>query len=202
MRIAIIGAGGHAKVVADAVNSMGYDIGLFVSNDGKSSHYGLPVVGFEEFLRSPFRVAALGIGDNGARKRVYDDLIDKGIEFPPIIHSSAIISDSAQIWDGAVVMAMSVINAEAKIGIGAIINTASVIEHDCHIGEFAHISPKAALAGGVIVGERSHVGIGASAIQGVKIGKYCRIGAGAAVISDIEDNETAVGVPAKVLGRG
>ncbi len=198
MRIVIIGAGGHAKVVADVARSAGYVVECFVAND-KKEHCGLRVLTFEEFSKSPFRVAALGIGDNIARKKVYGELKAKEIEFLPLIHASAVISRSVQISEAVVVMPLCVINADAKIEIGAIINSGVIIEHDCIIGEFAHVSPNAALAGGASVGEYSHVGIGASVIQNIKIGKNSRIGAGAAVIRDVADDVTVAGVPAGEL---
>jgi UDP-perosamine 4-acetyltransferase len=46
------------------------------------------------------------------------------------------------------------------------------------------------------------LGTGTKVIQGLKIGKNTMIGAGAVVISDIPDNCTAVGVPARVISTG
>lgn len=198
MKIAIIGAGGHSKVVAEVARSAGYEVTCFVAND-KQWHFGLPVINFEDFLKSPIKTATIGIGNNVARKNVYEELKQNHIECPTLVHSSAIISPSAKISEATVVMPNAVINADAAIGTGCIINTAAVIEHDCVIGDFVHISPNAALAGGVSVGEMSHIGIGASVIQLIKIGKGCIIGAEAAVISDISDGTTAVGVPARAI---
>lgn len=198
MKIAIIGAGGHAKVVAEVAISAGYEIAFFVADD-KQEHFGHSVINFENFLDSNVKEAAIGIGDNVARKRVFDALTKNGINCPVIIHKSSIVSPTAKIGEASVVMPNAVINADAAIGIGCIVNTATVIEHDCIIGDFTHISPNAALAGGVSVGKMSHIGIGANVIQLIKIGKECIIGAGASVVSDIPKHTTAVGVPARVI---
>jgi UDP-N-acetylbacillosamine N-acetyltransferase len=198
MKIVVIGAGGHAKVVAEVARSAGYDVECFVAND-KTEHFGLPVISFEEFLQSPFNHAALGIGSNIDRARVYAQLKQNDIVCPALIHKSAIISPTATIGEATVVMPNCIINAEAHVQTGCIINSGAVIEHDCVLEDFVHISPNAALAGGVSVGEFSHVGIGANVIQLIKIGKECIIGAGAAVISDISDGATAVGVPARFV---
>ncbi len=198
MKIAIIGAGGHAKVVAEVAKSARYEVVCFVADD-KKEHFGLAVISFDEFLKSDIKTAAIGIGNNAARKRVLETLANNNIDCPTLIHKSAAVSPSALVNEATVVMPNVVINADATIGTGCIVNTAAVIEHDCTIGDFAHISPNAALAGGVSVGEMSHIGIGANVIQLIKIGKECIIGAGAAVISDIPDNTTAVGVPARVI---
>lgn len=197
MKIAVIGAGGHAKVVADVARSAGYEIECFVADD-KKEHCGLPVVTFDEFVAGPLRYAVIAIGSNENREKVYARLKEHGIECPSAMHKSAIISESATIGEATVIMPGAIVNAYAAIGVGCIINSGAVIEHDCKLGNFIHISPNAALAGGVDVGDMTHIGIGASVIQQVKIGKNSVIGAGAAVISDIPDNVTAVGVPAKV----
>lgn len=54
----------------------------------------------------------------------------------------------------------------------------------------------------MVVGAGSWVGIGASVRQGVTIGRNVMVGAGAAVVSNIPDNVTVVGVPARVLQVG
>jgi UDP-N-acetylbacillosamine N-acetyltransferase len=195
-QIYIYGASGHGKVIADIARAMGFKVVAFVDDDESKNEFGgLPCIRADKMQKLPVAVA---IGSNKARKRVYDNLKNCSFAMPPLIHPSAVISPSAKIGEATVVMPNAVINADAAIGTGCIINTAVVVEHDCIIGNFAHISPNAALAGGVSVGEMSHIGIGANVIQLIKIGKECVIGAGAAVISDILDNTTVVGVPARV----
>lgn len=198
MKIAIIGAGGHAKVVADVARSAGYEIECFVSDD-KKEHCGVPVITFDTFVAGSLGYAAVAIGNNIDRARVYKLLKQNNIECPTIIHESAVISKSATIGEATVIMPGVVVNAYATIGVGCILNSGAIIEHDCTIGDFAHISPNAALAGGANIGEMTHIGIGVSVIQLIKIGKECIIGAGAAVISDIPDAATAVGVPARII---
>ena len=65
------------------------------------------------------------------------------------------------------------------------------------MAEGVHICPGAHLAGEVSVGSRTWIGIGASVIQQVSIGCDVIVGAGAAVVSDLPNNVTAVGVPAR-----
>lgn len=196
-RIYIYGASGHGKVIADIATANVYEVAGFIDDDeSKTEFCGLPCVRAEKIQKLP---VAIAVGNNKARKEIFEKLKADGFEMPPLIHPSAVVSASALIGEGSVVMPNAVINPYAVIGTGCIINTAAVIEHDCKIGDFVHISPNVALAGGVSVGEMSHIGIGSSVIQLIKIGKWCIIGAGAAVISDIPDDATAVGVPARVL---
>lgn len=184
---------GHGAVVADVARACGYGEVVFLDDakfDGKN------VLKFDPSLEKADVIVA--IGDNKIRRILQERVKNVGFGVVNLIHPSAVVSASAQIGEGAVVMPNAVINAHAIIGEGAIINTGAIIEHDCEIGAFAHVSPNAALAGGVIVGANTHVGIGACVIQCIKIGTNCVIGAGSVVVRDIADGSVAYGNPAKV----
>ena len=51
------------------------------------------------------------------------------------------------------------------------------------------------------VGRNVLIGAGASILGNVRVGKGCKIGAGSIVLRDIPDGATAVGAPAKIIGR-
>ena len=195
-KVAIYGASGHGKVVADIARAVGYEA-LFV-DDGDNEY---PT--FDEFVKTygSSIPVALGVGENRTREKIYRQLLENGFEVVTLIHPGASVSESASIEEGVVVMPGAVVNVDACIGIGAIVNSGAVIEHDCQLEHFVHISPNVALGGNVRVGYLTHIGIGSSVIQGIHIGKHCIIGAGAAVIEDIEDYSVAVGVPTKVIKR-
>jgi len=194
--IAIYGKSGHGKVLYDIARARGFKEILWIDDDPKKE--ALSFLEFYEFYHET--PVLLGIGDNLARKTLFQSLKAKGFSLPSISHPSAIISDSATIENGCVVMPNAVINADARIGLGCIINTAAVVEHDCHIDEFVHISPNASLAGNVRVSKLSHIGIGANVIQGINIGENTIVGAGACVIKSLASNIKVVGVPARILG--
>ena len=185
-KIYIYGASGHGLVVADIARSSGYDEIVFL--DDASEFKFSPELGKADII--------IAIGQNKTREMISKRVEAAGFEIVKLIHKSAVVSESAVIEKGVVVMPNAVINAKAHIKEGAIINSGAVIEHECDIGKFAHISPNAALAGNVSVGEFTHVGIGSSVIQGISIGKNCIIGAGSVVVRDIKDGIKAYGVPA------
>ena len=192
-KIYVYGFSGHGAVVADVARACGYGEVVFLDDskfDGKN------VLKFDPSLEKADVIVA--IGDNKIRRILQERVKSAGFILVNLIHPSAVVSKSAQIGEGAVVMPHAVINARAAVGEGAIINTGAIIEHDCEIGDFAHVSPNAALAGGVIVGKNTHVGIGACVIQCIKIGANCIIGAGSVVVRDIADGSVAYGNPAKV----
>ena len=171
-KIYIYGASGHGLVIADIAINNGYDEIVFLDDASERK--------FSSELEKADIIIA--IGDNKTRQKISQKVEAVGFEIVNLIHKSAVVSESAVIEKGVVVMPNAVINAKACIKEGAIINSGAVIEHECVIGKFAHISPNAALAGNVSVGEFTHVGIGSSVIQGISIGKNCIIGAGSVVV--------------------
>ncbi|TLD79884.1 acetyltransferase [Helicobacter sp. MIT 11-5569] len=199
-KMAIFGAGGHGAVVADILESRGISYLVIDDMPEKKALNGISAMAKEEFLslsNAKEYGILLAIGDNAVRKNLYTFFVQNGFCLPFVSHSSAIISKSAKIADGVVVMPNAVINARAKIGKGAIINTSSVVEHDCSVGDFTHIAPNATLCGGVSVGDFTHIGAGSVVIEGKSVGDYCIIGAGSVVISAIPSHKKIVGNPAK-----
>lgn len=204
--IYLIGAGGHAGVVLDALILLGCRVQPL---ERDSSLVGREILGHrieqEEGILGELEGPVeffVGIGDGSSRKRVVGEWEARGHRLGRVIHPGAIVSPRARVEPGAAVMAGAVVQARAVIGKGAIINTGATVDHDCVIGEFTHLSPGVHLAGGVRVGSHTLVGIGASIIQGVTIGDHTRIGAGAAVIHDVPDGATVVGIPARPIRSG
>lgn len=205
-RLAILGASGHGKVVAEAaLRGRWGSVDFYDDAWPGKRRIGKWVISGDTaaLLKDPGRFdgVAVAIGNNAIRMKKIWQLQVAGIELATIVHPAATISDSARLGAGTVVMAGVVINADAVIGAGAILNTLCSVDHDCVLGDGVHVSPGAHLAGDVRVGEQSWVGIGASIRQGVTVGRLVTIGVGAAVVCDIADNLTVAGVPAKDLIR-
>lgn len=199
--LVVFGAGGHGKVVADVLLAAGERVAGFV-DDGRpagSIVMGLPVLGGASWLAANAARVALGVGDNRARARVAEACADIGADLATAIHPRAVVSPSARIDVGAVVMALAVVNPDAVVERGAVVNTAAVVEHDCVVGRFAHVSPNAAMAGACRVGALAHLGIGAVMLPGTAIGDETVVGAGAVVTRDLPGQVIARGVPAKTV---
>ncbi|HYR08005.1 MAG TPA: acetyltransferase [Longimicrobium sp.] len=206
-RFLVWGAGGHGRVVADVVRAAGGAVAGFVDRDparvGHPAVPGAPPVLFsdEELLRAleeggprAWDALALGIGDNRARLSAFRRVPDG--PWPPLVHPSAVLSPSARLGAGTVVMPLAVLNANARAGCAVIVNTGAVVEHDCRVGDGAHLSPRCVLAGGVRVGEGAWVGAGATVLPGRSVGAWAVVGAGAVVVRDVPEGTVAVGVPA------
>lgn len=197
--IIILGAGGHAKVLADLVVKTGHTLlGFLDDTSGHPPVLGFPVLGrIEEAGRFSDRAQFLiGIGSNAVRKRLDGEL---PVRWATLVHPSAAVGLGAEIGEGTVLLASAVVNPSAQVGRHCILNTGSVVEHDCRVGDYVHLSPNATLCGTVTVGEGAHIGAGAVVRNNLTIAPGCVLGVGCAVAREITQSGTYVGVPARRL---
>lgn len=195
----LYGAGGHAKVVIDILETLKLEIGGIV-DDNEQLH---KIMGYPVYRKRILNKLGSGnqiivtIGYNEIRKKIAESL---SLEFtPPIIHPSAIVSKHSTIGEGSVLIHGSIVQAEATIGKHCIINTGATIGHECLVAEYVHIASNATLCGNVSVGECTWIGAGSVVKPGIKIGKNCMIGVGSVVVKDIPDNVVAYGNPTNVI---
>jgi UDP-perosamine 4-acetyltransferase len=208
MQVFVIGAGGHAKVVVDALHRSGMTVHGLVDADPRrhgSLVLGVPVLGGDEALdpceRNRTRVVN-GLGAPGPadlRARIFSAYKSRGFAFATVIDPSAVVGGDVLLEEGAQILAGAVVQASCRVGCDAIINTRAAIDHDCRIGAHAHIAPGAVLSGSVRIGERTLVGTGATVIQGRQVGSGALVAAGAVVIRDIADAARVAGNPARPI---
>ena len=184
----LYGASGHGKVIKDIADSQGRKVEGFIDDNTEiDTLSGLPV---KHSVTAGDEVV-ISIGLNKVRKMVSEKIPCSIAD--ALVHASAVVSPSAVIGEGTVVMSGALINADVRIGRHCIVNTGASIDHDCKIDDFVHISPHATLCGNVSVGEGTWIGAGTVVIQGVKIGRWAMVGAGSVVTKDIPDGWLAVG---------
>jgi sugar O-acyltransferase (sialic acid O-acetyltransferase NeuD family) len=195
--LAIIGAGGHAKVVISTLLARGErPRAVFDADPTKwgTDLLGIPVLGdIQSYKNHDIRQGILAIGDNRGRQRLAAEL---DLEWVRAIHPHSWIDPSATVGPGSVVFAGAVIQPGTCLGAHVIVNTGATADHDCTLGNFVHLAPGGHLAGGVSLGEGSMMGVGSSAIPGIRVGAWARVGAGAVLIRDVAAKHTVVGVPA------
>ncbi|MDU0155316.1 acetyltransferase [Bacillus cabrialesii] len=205
-KVAIVGDGGHGKVIRELINARPDTCLAAVLDDkfrtlesGKEWYTGPPEAVSELRRLIPDVLFLIAIGNNSVRKQLAERLGLKQENFITLIHPSAIVSKSAVIGKGTVIMAGAIIQADACIGAHCIINTGAVAEHDNQISDYVHLSPRVTLSGAVAVQEGAHVGTGAAVIPQLTIGAWSTVGAGSAVIRSIPDGVTAAGAPARII---
>lgn len=210
MRVLILGAGGHAQVVADILLRMrdeGSEVLPIGFLDDKSGlvgcqYLGLPVLGtLSDLPEIPRDAVLVAMGDNTTRQRIFERLIATGERFAIACHPGATIAPDVCIGPGSMICAGAIVNTGTIIGANVILNTACTVDHHSWVGDHAHIAPGVHLGGEVTIGEGCFVAIGSSVIPGRTVGPWSMIGVGSAVTKDIPAGVTAVGVPARVVKK-
>lgn len=209
-RHVIIGAGGHACVLMDALERLRAQIEGFVTNDEDETKYalgGVRRIGTDHDLLARTRedialVNGVGsTGDTDPRRAVFERFRAAGFSFATVVHPTAIVAADATIGEGAQIMAGAIVQSRARIGMNAIVNSGAIVDHGSIVGEHAHVASGACLSGDVTVGAGAHIGAGATIIQGTRVGEGALVAAGAVVVGDVAPAATVMGVPARSRNR-
>ncbi|MHC1747904.1 MAG: acetyltransferase [Cellulosilyticaceae bacterium] len=206
--IIIVGSGGHAKSVLDAISTKNQFeiIGLIGCKDdiGKDVN-GYKVIGMDEdkkwYYEAGIRNVVIAIGNHERRLKLYQSYKALGYKFPNIIDETAILASHIRIGEGNFIGKGVIVNASTQISNSCILNTGCVVEHDCFIGECVHIAPRATLCGNVQIKFGSHIGAGTTIIQNIIVGKNTIIGAGSVVLKNVSDNTIAYGNPCREVKK-
>ncbi len=197
MRTYIYGAGGHGKVVWDALQKSSLKCEGFIDDQALNQWIDLPVFA-SSFLNDIDDIELhIAIGNCKTREEIAKKF--KNFKFVSIYHPDAIISSRAKIEVGTFLAAGSITSPDASVGKHSIVNHHVVIDHDCSIGDFCHIAPHVSLGGGVKVGQGVLIGAGAIVLPGIKIADYVTVGAGSIVTHDIASGITVMGNPARAI---
>ncbi|MDF1813656.1 MAG: acetyltransferase [Verrucomicrobiales bacterium] len=207
--IAIVGAGGHAKVVVESLLERTMEFSKIVVLDEKvitddywkKVEFNIELCPSANLLGCQAGHFHVAIGHNKTRETLASKTGENGAIEWSVFHPQAMISGASVIGSGSFVAAGSIIGPGTQLGRGCIVNHNAVVDHDCRVGNFCHVAPGSVLCGGVTVGERVLIGAGATVIPGIKLGNDCVIGAGAVVVKDVPAGTTFVGTPADKLDR-
>lgn len=209
--IVVVGGGGHARVIVEALRAARADILGYVDREDRGEGWvGAPYLGSDETLpvsHSPATVElANGLGPRprelrGLRRERFEALKRLGYDFATIVHPSVIVAAGVDLGEGCQVMAGAVIQPGCRIGVDSVINTAAVLDHDCSIGRHVHLAPGATLCGRVVVDDDAFLGAGTIVIDGVRIGHGSLVAAGTVVTADVAGESMVAGVPGRCRGR-
>lgn len=205
-QIGLIGAGGHAKVVLDALRETGFSGEVLIFDQdpqktGKPWLDDLKVHLFDNNWAELPQAVHICIGHNATRKRFLQEAQQAGKQAPVVSHPATVCSRYSKVEAGSLLCANSVVGPDATLGQGVILNHGACADHDCIVGDYCHIAPNAALSGGVRIGELCLIGAGANILPGQYVGADSNVGAGSVVNRDLPDHSCVIGVPARPLSR-
>lgn len=205
----MLGAGGHAAVLAEALLAQGRNLIAMVAPE--PAHKNSPLAGITQLMSDESLLSAYsadqvdlvnGLGSlpsSVLRWQLFEYFSNHGYHFVSVVSPHAIISKYAKLAAGVQIMAGAIVQANARVGLNSIINTGAIVEHDCIIGAHNHIAPGATLSGSVITDSRVHIGTGANVIQGITIGEQAVVGAGTTIVRDIPAQQVIIPAPSLII---
>ena len=135
-RLMVIGSSGHAQSVLEAADTAGFVVDGEISAANSDGDIGFAsLISALHDLDLVTTALALGHGVNHVRFRAFEEVISvfPQAQFPPIIHSSAWVSPSASLGQGAVVLSQASVGSGSTLGVRAFINTGASLDHEgCH----------------------------------------------------------------------
>lgn len=206
IEIIIVGAGGMGREVFswlthEIINKENIKIKGFIDDnrDALSGFtYPVKIIGsISEHMPDVNEEFILAIMDPKIKRRIAESLSERGAEFYTLIHPTAILGTNIKMGRGCIICPNCILTNDIKLGDFVFINMSVSIAHDAIVGNYTSINPKVEITGGVQVGDACLFGVGAKVIPRRKIGDGAVVGAGAIVISNVPNDVTVFGNPAK-----
>lgn len=210
MNAIIVGAraDGHANVVFEIMKAEGkYTVVGFIDDNVTlkgTTIRGVPVLGgfadLEELkVKYQFKYGIVAIGDNAARRKLAQKLIDAKIELINAVHPSAILDSNVVLGIGNYIGQGVILVTGTKVGNCVNIHTGATIDHDNVLEDGANIGPGVHTAGRVKIGKDAFLGTGTVAIPDTEVGEGAVVGAGSVIIKKVEPFTKVVGAPARKI---
>lgn len=203
-KLAIIGDSAFAEIAFEYFqNESEYEVVAFCVERAflrRDSLFGLPVVALEEMenLYRPdehsFYAANVYTQGNQLRTRLYRTLKQKGYKPASYISPHAFVWRNCKIGEHCFIFENNVVQPFVTIGDNVVLWSGNHIGHHSTIGDNCFVSSHVVVSGFCRVGEACFMGVNSTVSNNTSIGNNCIVGAAALVLSDVEDNQTVVGI--------
>jgi len=189
MKKALIGYGGHAREV---MAQMRKKLTCFVDDEYVCEN----TKPLSEFDPKKYKVM-VALGDSKKRFDMVQKL-PKETKYFSWIHPTALVMKKIEIGEGSFIGANSILTTNIKVGKHAILNRSNHIGHDCVVGDYFSMMPGSIVSGNVKIYDCVYMGNNSCIKENLSVHSLSTIGMGSMVVSDINDNGTYIGVPAKL----
>lgn len=204
-KIAIIGAGGHARETSLLLVQCGVArdqiAGFFVDDRYWSDTL---VEDFPQFRMRDFDPASfdavVAIGDSALRRAMVAAM-PADTYYPGLVHPSSITPPGFKAGEGVIVHAGCIITTNVTLNRHVQLNRGTQIGHDSVLGDFSTTAPGAIVSGNCTIGMTSYLGAMSCIRERQRVGDNAIVGMGSVVVTDVPDHATYVGNPARPLVR-
>jgi sugar O-acyltransferase (sialic acid O-acetyltransferase NeuD family) len=173
--LVLVGAGGHAKALVEALAARGLAVTAYVDRADCAWLPGIHRYESDDYsgdhLANGFLLGMGAVNPEGLARRLdlFRRYVARGWRALAVVHPAALLSTSATLGEGSQTLAGAVVQPGATVGAAAIVNTGAIVEHDSTIGDGSHIAPGAIVLGDVRVGACAMIGAGAVVLQGASV---------------------------------
>jgi sugar O-acyltransferase (sialic acid O-acetyltransferase NeuD family) len=175
MSFILIGAGGHARVVAETISRLGGRLVAYI--DPKPADW-LAVPRYESDAEASRAYAEAGLvlgfgavepAGLARRLAILNGAWARTRRWPALIHPDASMGSDLVPGDGSQILACARVQPAVRIGRGVIVNTGAIVEHGSDLGDGCHLAPGAVVLGDCRIGSGAMIGSGAVILPGAVV---------------------------------
>lgn len=205
--VVLVGAGMHGRVVRDLCRDAKIDVAGFLDDFTPAGTRvdDVDILGTLERLKDKAFIQSsrfiVTIGNNLARQTIADLIEANGGSLATAVHPNCVVSPSARIGAGTVLIGANMVFSRAEIGKNVLIDPDATIGAESLLEDGVYICPGVHLGSRVRVGKQAFIGLGAVVLPSTAIGNLSIVGAGAVVTRDVPNETLAIGNPAVSKGQ-
>ena len=174
MSLLLVGAGGHARAIAEALSAQGSPVEAYVDSrvvDWVRAQHFESDAEAEGLLPDAFVVGIGGVSPATLSRRLelFHRYAKRGWTARTVVHPAAFVSAHAEVGAGNTILARAVIQPAVRLAEAVIVNTGAIVEHDSRVGAGSHVAPGAIVLGGCTVGACCMIGAGAVILPGATV---------------------------------
>ena len=148
--VLVLGRGGFGAELAEMLEDCGWGAPLFLDDKapdcaGTLRDYVDPV------LRRRCQAAFVALGNSELRLELIRKLTAVGYQLPVFRHPAAVVSPSARLGQGTVVLPFAFVGANVRAGVGCLINAGAIVDHDAALEDGVHVAPGGIVKAGAAV---------------------------------------------------